>query len=125
MCILEELKSRFKYVQYTIKHRKALNELAKTKGYSFPLHDLDKVILYPILGKTITHNLHRKLSNHHYHNGDIKNKIEAAFDWECARFTKPDKPLDAYDTWKKYYPDVDMESTLKLLGFLHQDTDVR
>ena len=108
-----------------MKHRKALNDLAKTKGYSFPLHDLDKVILYPILGKTLTHNLHRKLSNHHYRNGDIKNKIEAAFDWECARFTKPDKPLDAYDTWKKYYPDVDMESTLKLLGFLHQDANVR
>ena len=39
---------------------------------------------------------------------DIKNKIEAAFDWESARYTKPDKPLDAFDTWKKYYPNVDM-----------------
>ena len=48
---------------------------------------------------------------------DIKNKIEAAIDWESARFTKPEKPLDAYDTWKKYYSDIDMEETLKLLGF--------
>ena len=26
-------------------------------------------------------------------------------DWECARFTKPDKPLNAYETYKKYYCD--------------------
>ena len=32
-------------------------------------------------------------------------------------FTKPDKPLDAYDTWKEYYSDIDMEPTLKFLGF--------
>lgn len=51
---------------------------------------------------------------------DIKNKIEAAIDWESARFTKPDKPLDAYDTWKEYYSDIDMELTLKLLGFWRQ-----
>lgn len=60
-------------------------------------------------------------SRHHYRNGDIKNKIEAAFDWECARFTKPDKPLDAYDTWKKYYPDVDMKYTLKWLDFYRDE----
>ena len=28
---------------------------------------------------------------------------EAVVDWECARFTKPDKPLNAYDTYLKYY----------------------
>ena len=48
---------------------------------------------------------------------DIKNKTEAAIDWESARFTKPDKLLDAYDTWKEHYSDIDMEPTLKLLGF--------
>lgn len=35
-------------------------------------------------------------------------------------FTKPDKPLDAYNTWKEYYSDIDMEPTLKLLGFWRQ-----
>lgn len=49
---------------------------------------------------------------------DIKNKIEAAIDWESARFTKPDKPLGAYDTWKEYYSDIDMEPTLKLFRIL-------
>lgn len=100
-----------------MEHRKMVQKLAKEKGYSFPLHDLDKVFLYLFLGKKLTHNLHRFWSRHHLHNGDIKNKIEAAFDWESARYTKPDKPLDAFDTWKKYYPNVDMESTLKMLGY--------
>lgn len=48
---------------------------------------------------------------------DIPNKIEAAIDWESARFTKPNKPLNAYETWQKYYFHIDMEDTLKSLGF--------
>lgn len=28
-------------------------------------------------------------------------------DWECARYTKPDKPLNAYDTLYKYYPELE------------------
>ena len=119
--MFQTIKERFDCVVYTLRHRKALNELAKNFGYSFPFHDLDKVILYPILGKKLTHSLHRKFSGHHYHNGDIKNKVEAMFDWECARYTKPDKPLDAFDTWKKYYPDVDMEPVLRKYGFWHED----
>ena len=27
-------------------------------------------------------------------------------DWECARFTKKDKPLDAFETLYKYYPQL-------------------
>lgn len=122
MKIIDELKQRIEYVKYTLRHRRALNELAKKYGYSFFWHDFDKVILYPILGKKLTHRLHRSWSGHHYKNGDIKNKIEAAFDWECARFTKPDKPLDAFETWQKYYPDVDMEETLDKLDFLKNRT---
>ena len=28
-------------------------------------------------------------------------------DWESARYTKPDKPLNAYDTLYKYYPEME------------------
>ena len=52
---------------------------------------------------------------------DIPNKEEAAIDWESARFTKPEKPLDAYDTWLKYYYDIPMEETLRKLGFWKGD----
>lgn len=120
------------------KHRKEVQRIAKEKGLSFPFHDFIKMINVFIFGDKIATKLHRKFSNHHarmryiritYDEGlkvytkkqpygrFIKNKEEAAIDWESARFTKPDKPLDAYDTWKKYYSDIDMEETLKKLGF--------
>jgi len=114
------LKYRISLIKYTLEHRNALQKLAKKHGYSFPLHDLDKVILYLFLGKHYTQVLHRYWSSHHYRNGDIKDKVQAAFDWESARFTKPDKPLDAFDTWLKYYPNVNMAPTLKKLGFYHE-----
>ena len=120
------------------KHRKEVQRIAKEKGLSFPFHDFVKMINVFIFGDKIATKLHRKFSNHHarmryiritYDEGlkvytkkqpygrFIKNKEEAAIDWESARFTKSDKPLDAYDTWKKYYSDIDMEETLKKLGF--------
>jgi hypothetical protein len=119
------------------KHRREVQRIAKEKGYSFPFHDFIKMINVFIFGDKIATKLHRKFSGHHAKmtryfccmvkennwaypeykiERDIKNKIEAAIDWESARFTKPEKPLDAYDTWKKYYSDIDMEETLKLLG---------
>jgi hypothetical protein len=119
------------------KHRREVQRIAKEKGYSFPFHDFIKMINVLIFGDNIATKLHRKFSGHHAHlrkiriyyidypknyskvlpyRRYIKNKIEAAIDWESARFTKPEKPLDAYDTWKKYYSDIDMEETLKLLG---------
>ena len=120
------------------RHRKEVQRIAKEKGLSFPLHDFIKMINVFIFGDKIATKFHRKFSNHHarmryiritYDEGlkvytkkqpygrFIKNKEEAVIDWESARFTKPDKPLDAYDTWKKYYSDIDMEETLKKLGF--------
>jgi len=75
------LKYRISLIKYTLEHRNALQKLAKKHGYSFPLHDLDKVILYLFLGKHYTQVLHRYWSSHHYRNGDIKDKVQAAFDW--------------------------------------------
>lgn len=33
--------------------------------------------------------------------------VQMVIDWECARFTKPDKPLNAYDTLYKFYPHLE------------------
>ncbi len=32
-----------------------------------------------------------------------------ALDWESARYTKEDKPLNAYDTLCKYYPELEKQ----------------
>lgn len=96
----------------------------------FPAHDVVKAINILVFGDKRATAWHRKHSRHHtvFINPsstnaipgagpiDIRNKIEAAIDWESARYTKPDKPLTAYETWLKYYRHVDMVDTLKALG---------
>lgn len=111
------VKDRLNAIQYTRRHRKEVQRIAHGLGYSFPFHDFLKMLNIAIFGDKIATKLHRRFSHHHLQNGDIKNKIEAAIDWESARFTKPDKPLNAFDTWKTFYPEVDMGQTMDLLGF--------
>lgn len=104
--------NRLDYVKYTIKHRKAFRKVEKElfgktsiRGY---LHDLDKVILYPILGKKITSKIHRKYSRHHVNRAHTTSDYkQMVVDWECARYTKPDKPLNAYDTLYRFYPELE------------------
>ena len=74
-------------------------------------------IFLPFLGERIINQWHQKHNKHHptYITGknwdrNLKDPykvdwIEAIIDWECARFTKPDKPLNAQDTCLKYYPE--------------------
>ena len=126
--------NRFDEIKNIQRHRKEVQRIAKEKGYSFPFHDFWKMINVFLFGDKLATKLHRRFSRHHphtfqievYENGefvarmdlrDIKNKVEAAIDWESARFTKPDKPLDAYDTWRAYFSDIEMGPTLKKLGF--------
>ena len=133
------IKERINEIKNIQRHRREVQRIAKEKGYSFPFHDFWKMVNVFLFGDKIATKLHRKFSKHHtrmryiriiYYEGSkpyiyskkqpyerfIKNKIEAAIDWESARFTKPEKQLDAFDTWKKYYSDIDMEETLKQLG---------
>ena len=116
-------------IKKVVQHRKEVQRIAKEKGLSFPFHDFIKMINIALFGDYIATKLHRAFSGHHAHlysDGieiyrDITNKEEAAIDWESARFTKPEKPLDAYDTWLKYYCDIPMEETLRKLGFWKGD----
>lgn len=116
-------------IKKVVQHRKEVQRIAKEKGLSFPFHDFIKMINIALFGDYIATKLHRDFSGHHAHlysDGiemyrDIPNKEEAAIDWESARFTKPEKPLDAYDTWLKYYCDIPMEETLRKLGFWKGD----
>lgn len=101
--------NRFQAMLYTLKHKKAFLKVEKEslgkntlRGY---LHDVDKLILYPILGKSRTHKLHRKYSRHHFDNiKTIQDKIQMLIDWESARYTKPDKPLSAFNFLTQAHP---------------------
>lgn len=104
--------NRFYYIKYTIKHRKSFRKVEKElfnrvslRGY---LHDIDKIFLYLIVGKKKGSEIHRKYSKHHINRAkSYKDFCEMVIDWECARYTKPDKPLNAYDTLYKYYPQLE------------------
>lgn len=104
--------NRFHYIKYTIAHRKSFRKVEKElfgrnsmRGY---LHDLDKVFLYLLFGKRIGSKIHRRYSRHHERMARTTRDYEQmVIDWECARFTKPDKPLNAYDTLYRYYPKLE------------------
>ena len=106
------------HIEYTYKHRKIVIYLAE-KYFSknqellkqIQLHDLDKLFMYLFYDKKHCSSIHRQLISHH-DNELEKTKldyIEMVLDWESARYTKPDKPLNAYDTLYKYYPDMEKE----------------
>ena len=101
-------------ILYSWKHRKAFVKLEKEllgkntiRGY---LHDVDKIILYHFLPTEFVHTCHQWWSKHHERRAKTHDDfVQMAIDWECARFTKPDKPLDAYDTLYKFYPHMEDE----------------
>ena len=104
----KDYKSR---INYTWQHKKAYlkveKELTSKNTLSGYLHDLDKILMYILfIPKDTVSNIHRKISSHHERNNKIKNLKEAIIDWECARFTKLDKPLNARETYHKYYNNV-------------------
>ena len=104
-------------ILYTYKHRKILLFLGKKYSNNEELlkqlqnHDLDKMFLLLFYDKDIVKKIHRETSNHH--DNDLeKSKIdymEMVLDWESARYSKPDKPLNAYDTLYNYYPNLEKE----------------
>lgn len=109
--------TNWKYLEYTYLHRKALvytiNKLITDEGLKermlerAEIHDLDKSTLYLFLPKEDASNYHRNHAPHHVENSIPKTKndlIETVLDYECAGYTKIDKPLNAYDTIKQFNP---------------------
>ena len=110
------LKDRLLSIKYTLDHRKSFLKVEKQllgkntiRGY---IHDLDKVFLKLFLDSEVVSKLHRSYSKHHNRACTKEDFIH----WECARFTKPDKPLNARETLYKFYPELE----LKILPILNE-----
>lgn len=121
--MFDELNRRLNYIQYTLRHRKEFKRVEKELlGHNTIrclVHDLDKVILYLILGKNLTTKIYRRFAKHHIKSAKSKNDfIEMIIDWECSRFSKSDKPLNAYGTLYKFYPELE-DKILPLLKELN------
>lgn len=103
------------YIKYTYKHRKIVIYLAekyikeKMVLNQIKKHDIDKLFMYTFYDKKNISKIHRTLSNHHDNEKEkiYTDYVEMVLDWESARYTKPDKPLNAYDTLYKYYPHME------------------
>lgn len=113
--MLKYRKENLGAIRYTQAHRKAYKKVEKELlGYNTwrsYIHDLDKVILYNFLPFEKVKKFHRNTARHH-DNKIKKNKgdfIDMIIDWECARYTKPDKQLNAYDTLYKFYPNLEKQ----------------
>lgn len=118
--MLKHRKENLNAINYTKAHRKSYKNVEKQllghNTWRSLVHDLDKVILYNFLPFEKVKNFHRKTARHHKNNlkKNRNDYIDMIIDWECARFTKPDKPLNAYDTLYKFYPEFE-EQILPIL----------
>ena len=73
------------------------------------MHDLDKCFTILIFGDAIATKIHRSIAGHHkIQNTTYKERVEMFIDWECARFTKPEKQLTGEETWIAFYENLDM-----------------
>jgi hypothetical protein len=78
-------------------------------------HDLGKLVMIAIVGDKIATMIHRKVAGHHNFRCEA-DMWEAACDWECARITKPAKPLNGRQTWERFYSFLDMEKMFDQAG---------
>ena len=113
--MIKKILNSWFHIPYTVKHYFAFMKLQKKLigYYKYKYHDVDKVFLYlflPFLGTDGIKKIHKKINKHHIKDYTSNNYEESIIDWECARFTKPDKPETAREQtmikWKetKHYP---------------------
>lgn len=97
-------------ILYVKRHRKAFRIIEKQLlGHNTIrslFHDLDKFILLHFFKESNIQRLHRHYARHHDRAKTRSDYIQMVIDWECARYTKPDKPLNARDTLYKFYPQL-------------------
>lgn len=69
------------------------------------LHDAEKPWMQIFMKPGKVQRWHRTHRKHHVEYGNLE-KVDweaAVIDWECARYTKLDKPLNARETMEQYY----------------------
>ncbi len=104
----------FEWLVYTYRHRKAflytVEKLVRDPEEKAEMlrrakvHDMDKMVLYLFYDQLTSQLQHVKTKPHHLECKAPKSRmdlLETVIDYECAPYTKPDKPLNAYDFTKK------------------------
>ena len=108
---------RIKEFVGVVRHKMAFMRVRASNSYLYAnislwralMHDTAKAVNILVLGDNLATSLHRAFAGHHREDGMTHaQKVEAFCDWECARITKPNKPLNGEETWMSYYRHVDM-----------------
>lgn len=100
----------FEWLKYTYRHRRAF-EYCVLKLIHEPklraemlrrarVHDMDKMMMYLNMHQRDAQLKHVETQPHHLENDLPKSHedyVETVIDYECAPYTKPYKPLNAYD----------------------------
>ena len=109
--IIKNIKDSYAHIPYTFKHAiafyKCEKRLTGKTRFRSMFHDVDKLIMYsivPFFGSENISKFHKSYSNHHIKTGN--DTLSMVIDWECDRFTKPDKQLNAKQTLDKYFPNM-------------------
>ena len=115
-------------MKYTYLHRQAIFNLAKQLRVDitpYMSHDTDKYFMYLWLEEEVTREAHRTLNKHHAYDEGVnvgyETLVEMMLDWESARFSKVDKPRNAYQTLMKWMPTVMFEPMLATLQEFNLD----
>lgn len=100
----------YSWCVYTYRHRRAFSylcekllaegEIKEEMRKRAEVHDLDKLLLYQFLDAVESQQYHIAHKGHHIESGectDYLNMLEMVIDFESAPYTKPDKPMNAYD----------------------------
>ena len=95
---------------YTYRHRRAFEycvnklihdpDLKEEMLKRAKIHDMDKMVMYLFLEQKEAQKIHMMHQPHHLENSlprTYEDLVETIIDYECAPYTKPDKPLNAYD----------------------------
>lgn len=121
-------RGRLYKINYTIKHRRAFRkverELLGCNTFDGLTHDLGKLLLLifcPFISMNKIKKYHKNTARHH--NAVTRmDYIQKIIDYECARYTKPDKPMTAREwvenTKSRYADEEEYKRLTNVLDFL-------
>lgn len=126
--------NNFDWCVYTYRHRRAFvyvvdrliqdSELKEEMLRRAKVHDMDKMLMYLFLDQHESQNRHVEQQPHHLECQKDKtyyDLVETVIDYECAPYTKPDKPLNAYDFTNKLLEMklITQETANSLIAIMH------
>lgn len=123
------------WCRYTYQHRRAFAYLTEhlikdpavreEMRARAEVHDMDKMVCYQYWDQYTSQKYHVEHASHHLESGkkqEYLDVLETVIDYESAPYTKPDKPLNAFDFVNQLFDRkwIHAEKRDELLGVMHE-----